>query len=305
MLFSIIIPIFNSENYLKETIESVVNQTLSFKENIELILINDGSTDFSKEICLEYKTKYPANIKYIYMENSGPSKARNSGLKLLSKDSKFITFLDADDKLAKNAIEEVQKFFYANGNINVISIPVFYFEREQGPHKLNYRFEKGPRVIDILRDYKSPQYYIGGVFLRKDFIDKNDIHFDEILLFWEDALFVNKVILAESKYGVINNTAYWYRKRKSSNSIVDRVWMSKQRYTYLLKEGYIKLIKLSFELFGSVIPYVQYLIIYHMRLFLLKKNNKRLTQLLNNNEKKEFIEAVKYSFFAKIYGFED
>ena len=58
-LFSVIIPIYNVEKYLAETIESVINQSIGFKKNIELILVNDGSPDNSEQICLEYKEKYP------------------------------------------------------------------------------------------------------------------------------------------------------------------------------------------------------------------------------------------------------
>ena len=62
--FSVIIPIYNVEKYLNETIESVINQTIGFEENIQLILINDGSPDNSETICLKYKEKYP-NISLI------------------------------------------------------------------------------------------------------------------------------------------------------------------------------------------------------------------------------------------------
>ena len=63
--FSVIIPIYNVEDYIEETILSVINQSIGFKENIQLILVNDGSPDDSEKICLKYKEMYPNNIIYI------------------------------------------------------------------------------------------------------------------------------------------------------------------------------------------------------------------------------------------------
>ena len=61
--FSIIVSIYNVEKYIKEAIDSLINQTIGFEENVQLILVNDGSTDNSEEICLNYEKNYPKNIK--------------------------------------------------------------------------------------------------------------------------------------------------------------------------------------------------------------------------------------------------
>ena len=82
--FSVVIPIYNVEKYLEETIESIINQSIGFEENIQIILVNDGSPDNSEEICLKYKEMYPDNILYKKKENGGVSSARNTGLKKVS-----------------------------------------------------------------------------------------------------------------------------------------------------------------------------------------------------------------------------
>ena len=92
---SVIIPVYNVEQYLEETILSVVNQTIGF-ENIQMILVNDGSPDNSEEICLKYRDKYPDNILYIKKENGGVSSARNLGMEYIQ--GKYVNFLDSDDK---------------------------------------------------------------------------------------------------------------------------------------------------------------------------------------------------------------
>jgi glycosyltransferase involved in cell wall biosynthesis len=293
MLFSVIMPVYNSESYLNEAIDSVINQTLSFEKNVELILVNDGSEDGSHDICLEYKNKYPQNIKYKEILNSGPGKARNIGMELISPNSNYITFLDADDKLELNVLEYVNQFFEVNRKVNIAVVPVYYFEKGEGPHKLNYRFEKGSRVINIREEYNSPHFYIGGVFINQDFLKKGRYQFNEGFMFWEDAIFVNEMILADQQYGVVPNTKYWYRKRFTEDSLVDSAWSNKYRYTKLLKTGYSHLINLSLKYYKVVLPYVQYLLVYHMKLFIFQKNSNKLMETLDDKEKEEFIEAFK------------
>ena len=77
---SVVIPIYNVEEYIEEALDSVINQTLGFEENIQMVLVNDGSSDSSGEICERYEKKYPQNIKYFYKENGGVSSARNMGI---------------------------------------------------------------------------------------------------------------------------------------------------------------------------------------------------------------------------------
>ncbi len=99
MKISVIIPVYNTEKYLHECISSVINQTYN---NLEIILINDGSQDFSGAICDDY-AKQDSRIKVIHKENGGVSSARNEGLKLASGD--YIAYLDSDDSIEPNMYE--------------------------------------------------------------------------------------------------------------------------------------------------------------------------------------------------------
>ena len=94
-LFSVITPIYNVEKCLEEAIDSMVNQTVGF-ENIQLILVNDGSPDNSGAICEKYKELYPDNVLYIVKENGGVSSARNEGLS--HAEGEYTIFLDGDDR---------------------------------------------------------------------------------------------------------------------------------------------------------------------------------------------------------------
>lgn len=96
---SIIVPVYNTEKYLKKCIDSLVNQT---KENIEIILINDGSTDESEKIIKSYKDK---RIKYFKNQNSGIGKTRNFGIEKSS--GKYLMFIDSDDYISNNCCEKL------------------------------------------------------------------------------------------------------------------------------------------------------------------------------------------------------
>ena len=90
-LVSIIVPVYNVANYIGECLDSLLNQTY---RNIEIILINDGSSDESEKICKEYLVNDP-RIKYVYQDNAGLSMARNRGIDLAT--GEYLTFVDSDD----------------------------------------------------------------------------------------------------------------------------------------------------------------------------------------------------------------
>ena len=100
---SVIVPIYNVEKYLEKCLESIINQTFI---NLEIILINDGSTDFSGSICEKYKNK-DNRIILIHKKNEGLSAARNKGLSIATGD--YISFVDSDDFLDLNMYEILYK----------------------------------------------------------------------------------------------------------------------------------------------------------------------------------------------------
>lgn len=106
--FSVVIPVYNVEGYLAETLDSVIGQSIGFENNIQIILVNDGSPDDSEKICLEYAKKYPDNILYLKQENKGVSAARNYGMQYV--EGKYVNFLDSDDKWTSGSFQAVYDF---------------------------------------------------------------------------------------------------------------------------------------------------------------------------------------------------
>ena len=116
--FSLIIPVYNTHDYLRKCLESIVMQKFD-KEKYEAIIINDGSTDNSEEIILEFKNKYPNIIKYIKKENGGVSSARNLGIK--KSKGEYLFFVDSDDYLDLDILNRLEKTL-CNDEADVIRI---------------------------------------------------------------------------------------------------------------------------------------------------------------------------------------
>ena len=161
---SVIIPIYNVEKYLEETLKSVIEQTLGFENNIEMILVNDGSPDNSEEICLRYKEKYPENIVYIKQKNGGVSSARNTGAKVAK--GKYINFLDSDDILSKNAYKRAVELLDQNKDVNIATLRIKFFDARKGYHNLDYKFSKGTRIVELEKETNNPIYHVTTSVLR-------------------------------------------------------------------------------------------------------------------------------------------
>ncbi|MDO5826584.1 MAG: glycosyltransferase family 2 protein, partial [Methanosphaera sp.] len=232
--FSIIIAVYNVEDYLHETVESLLNQSLSFKENVQLILVDDGSVDNSLSIAKEYQEKYPENILVISQSNHGQSAARNNGLKHAK--GKYVNFLDSDDYLSTNTLKVVYNFFEEHfDEIDVVAIPMTLFERVNLPHRLNDKFEK-TRIIDLEDEPNNPQLSSSSAFIKYEAI--KDYEFSTKLVNLEDALIINKIFLDKKKYGVVDNAEYFYRQRINGNSTVDMMKEDKRYFTNRLKNFY-------------------------------------------------------------------
>ncbi len=134
-LISIIIPVYNVEPYLKDCLDSVINQTY---KNLEIILVNDGSTDNSKTICEEYKKK-DSRIILINQKNSGLSSARNAGIK--QSTGEYISFIDSDDYVEKDYVEYLHNLVQTtNSKISICP----HYEKTESGKMLNFNAEKNP-----------------------------------------------------------------------------------------------------------------------------------------------------------------
>ena len=219
-LVTIIIPVYNTRQLLNKCIESICNQTY---KNIEIIIIDDGSTDGSNVLCRELAAK-DSRIKVIYQDNKGVSAARNKGLEFVSGD--YITFVDGDDWIESNMIECLVKDAEAN---QVDAVFCSYSRNYENGKEINIV----PRhvgiaspidAIDELLDVYNKKAYPTGIFsklFKKSII--NLLRFNDTFKIGEDIAFVVEVLLKCNAVYLNNSPLYHYYIRNGSashNSII-------------------------------------------------------------------------------------
>lgn len=143
MKFSILVPVYNVEKYLEQCVESLLNQT--FKGEYEIILVDDGSTDSSGEICDCYAENYPQKIKVVHKKNEGLVSAREHGIKNASGD--FCLFVDSDDFAEINLLESVDSCIKKYSDTDMVIYSFMYYENGQ-KKKRPFLVSDGEKVFD-------------------------------------------------------------------------------------------------------------------------------------------------------------
>lgn len=284
-IFSIIIIIYNSEKYLPQAIDSILNQ-LFVIDNVEIILVDDGSIDSSSEICKNYVDMYPDNIRYIYQENQGLSASRNTGLNHAK--GTFINFLDSYDKLEPQTLNEILYYFNKFGNeVDVISMPCSRFDAFEG-EMLFYDKYTNSRIIDIGEEYDFPIIHINSAFLRRSQALK--FEFDNRLFLFEDNHFITKLILEKGKFGVINLAKYLYRETFEKNAVFDSKKTDKRYFINDMGIYFNDLINYSLEKFGKVLRYVQSDLMHGLKILFLQNTE---IGVLTDDEINEFYNNIR------------
>ena len=186
---SIIIPIYNTEKYLEECIESVLTQTFT---DFEIILVNDGSSGNADEICQKYKQK-DSRIKYISKKNDGVAIARNTGISIAT--GEIIYCIDSDDSIKETFLAEICKAF-DDSDCDFLAVT---------PWKID-----NTETIGCLQTW--------AFAVKKEFLDKyTDVRFQEGYQPGEDGLFSHKLIVLTNKVSILKSDGYNYRINTESS----------------------------------------------------------------------------------------
>ena len=281
---SVVIPVYNVEKYLSATIDNVIKQTIGFKKNIQIILINDGSTDNSEKICLKYNKRYPNNIIYYSKQNEGVSKTRNYAMEFI--EGKYVSFLDSDDIIDKDAFKKAIKMLEEREEIDVATLRLKFFEASNNYHWLDYKFDSD-RIIDINEEPENIVLHIGPSIIRSTVLKK--YKFDINLKISEDTKLLYQIILEKEKYGIISSSNYYYRKRKNGSSAIQTSREDESWYINSFEYCYDFLIDLSIKKYGKVIPYVQHFIMYDIQWRMKAKISDKLTV----DQRKKYVEKIR------------
>lgn len=219
MLISIIIPIYNVEQYIEECLESVYQQTYP---NIEVILVNDCTPDNSmiiaNDIAEKYKTKYPT-VVVNHKQNKGASEARNNGIKVAK--GEYIYFIDSDDIILPDAISILANV--ANKHKEIELIKGEYITDQEFRPTNKYPILIHPIILynyDCQNQFliKDTNLFIWNILYKKDFITRHSLSFKSNITIYEDALFRIKATQFLTSIAIIPTITYFYRNNNSSLS---------------------------------------------------------------------------------------
>ena len=211
-LVSIIIPVYNTERYLQRCLDSVLNQTY---KNIEIIIIDDGSTDCSLKICKQY-ANLDQRITLIHQDNAGVSVARNEGLKRAK--GEYVCLIDADDYLDHRYVEIMQESIR---KVDLVVCSSYILEESDGSFQ-SINTTNSDRFISkdeaLLYLFKSDGYHgwCWNKMFKLDIINSNSLCFEKKLKFCEDEYFCLQYILHINSACFIKDVLYHYVQNYSS-----------------------------------------------------------------------------------------
>ncbi len=248
--------IHNVEDYLKEAIDSIINQNFSFKDNIELLLIDSGSVDKSGDIALTYQKKYPENIFCLSCESTFTADAYNLGLEHAS--GQYINFMNAFDVISKNLISKVNNAFNKY-DVSVVTTPVEYLNliNKNYPLRFKFRDEECDGLVDLKKFNSFIQIDVSTAFIKREAI--GDLRFSNKINMFE-TLFINKIFINDNKYFLVEGTTYFSREEPIDSEINFKEDIS-DSFDYFYNE----LIKCSIDKFSAVPKFIQNTILYYLR----------------------------------------
>lgn len=215
-MLSIIVPVYNSEKYLEECIQSVINQSYP---NWELILINDGSTDNSLEICKKYEA-LDSRIFVWSQENQGQSIARNKGL-FVSK-GKYIAFLDSDDTVSEDCYEFNIQLLENNKFIDCVQFPTLMdigSEKEILRKKKQAYYVSKDDFFILWLDQNIISWVVWDKIYRRDVF--NNLRFKEGIVYEDNYFIVDLLKTIETFYiSEVGLYRYFFRENSTTNSLL-------------------------------------------------------------------------------------
>lgn len=283
---SVIIPVFNVENYISECLDSLVNQTIGI-ENIEVIIVNDCTQDNSMKIIRDYAEKYPSIKIFEHEINSGQGIARNTGLNHASSD--YITFLDSDDFISENTFEVcLEKFENFDCDFVIYEYDYFSSSGKKYPRNPSEKLFKENILIEDITQFPEIIFSMSTCnrVYSKNF--KSMLYFSDEK--FEDVLVSINTLFSANSICCTKDCKYFYRKRENENKSTMDTYLDK-------KENYYDHLNINCKIYDLRHQYPDYKYLidwYNARssaIFLYKMMNK---DIFIHEERKELFEMGKY-----------
>jgi glycosyltransferase involved in cell wall biosynthesis len=222
MVISFVIPIYKTEKYIKECVNSIISQA---GQDIEVILVDDGSPDGCPEICDEY-AKNDRRISVVHKENGGLSSARNAGLAVAK--GKYVTFVDSDDVIFSNSLPKIVSWA-KKSNADICFLHAYKLFSDGSINDLGESLDggklRGKGREDAIGHLTSRPKYPGSAWsklFRREFLIDNDLHFPYDRRYSEDVGFIRDCILNAKDFDYLEIPFYKYRQGREG-SITNKV----------------------------------------------------------------------------------
>lgn len=303
--FTVVSAVYNVEKYLDDYFKSLVNQSLSFKRHIQLILVDDGSTDDSANIIKKWQEKYPNNITYLYKKNGGQASARNLGMQYAHTD--WVAFVDPDDFVDINYFKFLDSSILKNPKSKMFVTNLKFYNETQklvkDNHPLKFRFNN-KKSIDVINLDKNINLSASSTFFSRKIIEANSISFNDCVKpNFEDGKFIADYLfyIIDDKVSFVKDSVYFYRKRGDHTSTLDTSWQKKEKFIDVFIYGFIPMLKMYKENLGFVPKNIQNTALYDMNWY--------IQYLLNKPEKISFLSTedkdVFYNLFLEVFDYID
>ncbi len=313
MKISIIVPIYNVEQYVGQCIESILAQNY---DDIEILLVNDGSTDGSVEICKMYEKKH-STIKLIHQANGGLSAARNTGI--LNATGDYILFIDSDDYWQSDFLSELVQYTRNLHYPNYILLRYSYFYQQSNTvMEQTYPFQEsgviGKSGIDclgyILKQMPNFHWYAWAGLVKREFLLDYSLFF-EMGRKYEDALWTPNVLLHAISVGYFDKPVVMYRLEREGQITSELSYSSFQDSFYVVEkwERVLRNIEIDIEIKHLLLNNLSERYFYCLKFaaFLPVDEREQLLSLLKNNKHLRQYKSKKIDFFivflTKIFGF--
>ena len=300
--FSIIVSTHNSSAGIEKTLNSLINQTLDFKENIEAIIIDNNSIDSTESICKRFIAQYPENIRFI--KNTYPI-AKNLGLENVT--GEFVGFLENSDYISKNTLEDVLDFLKRNPDTDLITIPIYYYKNGRKERYLDYKI-KDDSSYNLLKNPEKAQLLSPATYIKRE---KITTYFSNN--YNEYIVFLNEVLMKNSNLGICKDGSYYMKNIEEKLLPTEDLAFNSLEYEQYIEQNLSRLIDESENKFSDTLKFVQYELLNQIKWISSMENSteeldlsklKNIVQhiddeiILNNilieNETKIFIFLLKY-----------
>ena len=267
--FTIVSAVHNVARYLPDFVASIDNQTISPAE-VQVVVVDDGSTDQSLAVLEEWRRRAPDRVTVLSQANGGQASARNLGLDYAV--GEWVTFIDPDDMVEPSYLSRIDEFLRSAATTPDLVVANLLIHDESrnrvvDSHPLRGRFRRGSRVVSLNDAPDNFQLSLASAFVQRGALLTSGLRFDvRVRPNFEDGHLIARLLLhrPNPQVGIVPGARYYYRRRADMTSTLQMASGTVDKYTSLLRFGYLDVLDDASRRWGRVPEWLQNTIIYEL-----------------------------------------